>query len=309
MSKAIGRVALVGAGAVGGYYGSLLSLTGVEVHFLFRSSYHIVKKEGLYLIHHSEGGRKELVDPLHAHANTRTIGECDWVIVASKTTANLELSRIISPLIGDHTKLLTLQNGMGNVENLARSFGNQRTILAGLCFTCINRTAPNIVESLLPGYVQFGQLGQSLNSESESIVQAFEFAGVSVKRAKSLDEVLWRKLCWNIPFNGLSIAAGGITTDLILARPELRDRAQALMLEVQAGAKNYGIEIEDSFLRRQFELTEPMGPYKPSSLIDFLAGKPIEVDAIWGEALRRGKRRGVNMKELEKLYGELGKFA
>ena len=309
MSQAIGRVALIGPGAVGGYYGSLLSLSGVEVHFLFRSSYLTVKREGLYLVHQSEGGRKERVDPLHAHNSTRTIGECDWVIVACKTTANLELSGIISSLIGDHTKLLTLQNGMGNVENLARSFGNQRTILAGLCFTCINRTAPNIVESLLPGYVQFGQLGQSLNSESESIVQAFESAGVRVKKAKSLDEVLWRKLCWNIPFNGLSIAAGGITTDLILARPELRDRAYSLMLEVQAGAKNYGIEIEDSFLQRQFELTEPMGPYKPSSLIDFLAGKPIEVDAIWGEALQRGQRRGVIMKELEKLYGELGKFA
>ena len=77
------------------------------------------------------------------------------------------------------------------------------------------------------------------------------------------------------------------------------------MLEIQAGAKAYGIEIEDAFLDRQFELTEPMGPYKPSSLIDFLDGKPVEVDAIWGEALRRGEAKDIAMPELKKLLQEL----
>ena len=77
------------------------------------------------------------------------------------------------------------------------------------------------------------------------------------------------------------------------------------MLEIQAGAKAYGIEIADTFLDRQFELTEPMGPYKPSSLIDFFDGKPVEVDAIWGEALRRGEAKDVAMPELKKLLQEL----
>ena len=64
-------------------------------------------------------------------------------------------------------------------------------------------------------------------------------------------------------------------------------------------------EIEDSFLHRQFELTEPMGPYKPSSLIDFLAGKPVEVDAIWGEPLRRGVGKSLAMPQTERLFKEL----
>ena len=114
-----------------------------------------------------------------------------------------------------------------------------------------------------------------------------------IRESESLDEALWRKLCWNVPFNGLAIVGGGITTDLILANPVLKKRCEDLMAEIQAGAKAYGIEIEDAFLDRQFELTEPMGAYKPSSLIDFLARKPVEVDAIWGEALRRGEAKGV----------------
>ena len=85
------------------------------------------------------GGRREQITGLHAHASTNSIGVCDWVIVATKATANLQLPDLIRPLIGEHTQLLTLQNGMGNVESLARAFGSDRTVLAGLCFTCINR--------------------------------------------------------------------------------------------------------------------------------------------------------------------------
>ena len=77
------------------------------------------------------------------------------------------------------------------------------------------------------------------------------------------------------------------------------------MLEVQTVARAHGVEIEDAFLHRQFELTEPMGPYKPSSLIDFLTGKPVEVEAIWGEPLRRGKGKSLAMPQTERLFNEL----
>ena len=121
------------------------------------------------------------------------------------------------------------------------------------------------------------------------MVDSFDNAGVRVRSSDSLEEALWRKLCWNVPFNGLSIVGGGITTDLILNSPELRGRAEKLMKEIQSAAKRYGVTIENSFLDNQFSLTEPMGPYKPSSLIDFLAGKTVEIESIWGEPLERGK--------------------
>ena len=140
---------------------------------------------------------------------------------------------------------------------------------------------------------------------AEEMISAFEKAGVLIKKAESLDEVLWRKLCWNIPFNGLAIACGGVTTDLILKDAEHRSRARRLMDEIQGAALGHGIAIEDSFLKRQFDLIEPMGPYKPSSLIDFLGGRSVEVESIWGEPLRRGESKGLQMKELRKLYEEL----
>ena len=305
MGEGLGQVALVGPGAVGGFYGGMLANSGVGLKFLFRSSYDAVRQDGLWLVHHSDGDREEKVEPLLSFRDPLEIGVCDWVIVATKSTANDQLGEILAPMVGEGTGLLTLQNGMGNVENLAGMFGRKRTILAGLCFTCINRTEPNRIESLLPGYVQFGQYGSPLSQEAELMVSAFEEAKIKVKRVQSLDEALWRKLCWNIPFNGLSIACGGITTDQILANSSHRARARRLMEEIQAGAFSHGIRIEESFLERQFTLTEPMGSYKPSSLLDFLEGKPVEVETIWGVPLRRGLAKGIGMDELRKLYDEL----
>ena len=77
------------------------------------------------------------------------------------------------------------------------------------------------------------------------------------------------------------------------------------MEEIQAAALAHEVAIEDSFLARQFDLTEPMGPYKPSSLIDYLDGKSVEVETIWGEPLRRGESKGLEMRELRQLHGEL----
>ena len=215
---------------------------------------------------------------------------------------------MISPMVGKNTSFLTLQNGMGNVENLTNAFGENRLVVGGLCFTCTNRTSPTKIESFLPGYIQFGQLGVKLSNKALVIVKSFENSGIQVRTSNSLEEALWHKLCWNIPFNGLSIVGGGITTDIILSSPELKKRAVNLMYEIQEAAKAYGIFITDSFLKKQFFLTESMGAYKPSSLIDFLARKPVEVEAIWGEALRRGLRKELKMKELTNLYDELRKL-
>ena len=305
MEGDLGKIGLVGPGAIGGYYGGMLANAGQDIHFLFRSTYEDVRREGLTLIHHAKESKRNKIEPLKAYQEAESLGPCDWIIVAAKTTANPFLGDLIKPMVAPATRFITLQNGMGNVENLLHFFGNDRLVIAGLCFTCINRTSAGVIESLLPGYVQFGQLGEQLSTEAQRMVDAFVDAGVKVRKSNSLEEALWRKLCWNIPFNGLSIAAGGITTDLILSNPELKQRAWDLMLEVQTVARAYGVEIEDAFLHRQFELTEPMGPYKPSSLIDFLAGKPVEVDAIWGEPLRRGIGKSLAMPQTERLFKEL----
>ena len=141
----LGKVALVGPGAVGGYYGGLLARAGADVGFLFRSTYEEVAREGLTLVLHASGGERVPVEPLRAYRDASEVGPCDWVIVAAKTTANARLGEMVAPLVGENTHFLTLQNGMGNVERLAELFGGHRTIVGGLCFTCINRMSPTVI--------------------------------------------------------------------------------------------------------------------------------------------------------------------
>ena len=133
----------------------------------------------------------------------------------------------------------------------------------------------------------------------------FAAAGVACRAVDSLEEVLWKKLCWNIPFNGLAIAAGGISTDRIAASPALMELATALMEEVRAAAAAHGIAITDAFIASQAASLQGMGAYKPSSLIDYFSGRPVEVDSIWGEPLRRGQAKGLPMGRLAALYALL----
>lgn len=293
----LGKVAIVGTGAVGGYYGGLLAHHGEDVHFLLRSDFEYARENGFSLKRKGE----TFQFPVNAYRDSSDIGVCDWVIITLKSTANAYLPELLQPLVGEDTRLLTLQNGFGNIELLKEHFPDN-PILGGLCFVCINRVAPAVFENYLPGYVEMGAGYNSTPEMLQALVEVWNEVVSKCRIVEPLQEALWRKLCWNIPFNGLAIAAGGITTDRIMANEELVERAWSLMSEIQAASPH---TIPDDFLQLQFDNTAKMGPYRPSSLIDFQADKAVELEAIWGNPLRAGQGRGVSMPELEKLYGEL----
>ncbi|MGA7883932.1 MAG: ketopantoate reductase C-terminal domain-containing protein, partial [Terrimicrobiaceae bacterium] len=119
----------------------------------------------------------------------------------------------------------------------------------------------------------------------------------------------WRKLVWNIPFNGLAVAEGGLTVDKILADPIVKTRCRALMEETILVATALGHFIESEFAELQIERTYPMGAYKPSTLVDWLAGKELEIEAIWGEPLRQATKAGLSVPNLESLYNRLKSLA
>jgi 2-dehydropantoate 2-reductase len=295
------KIAIVGTGALGGWYAGLLAEAGHEVHCLARSDHEVINRDGLTL---RNKGTQRIVRVASAAPEASAIGPCDLLVVTLKSTSNDALPRLLGPLLGPATLVVTLQNGMGNVEALAKLLPAER-IVAGLCFVCINRIAPAVIDTTLAGYVRMAAAVGPINSAVERCVEIFADAGVDCQAEASLEAVLWKKLCWNIPFNGLSIAAGGITTDLILADPALNERAYLLMKEVQAAAVARGHGFEDAHIKRQFVVTVGMGPYRPSSLIDFMEGRDVEVEGIWGEPLRRGLAAGVPMPQTQRLVEDI----
>jgi len=199
---------------------------------------------------------------------------------------------------------LTLQNGLGNEEFLAGHFGADR-VMGGLCFICLTRRSKTTVERADYGHASIGGFNRGSLGRTKEIARMFQAAGLQCNVVENLLLERWRKLVWNIPFNGLSILAGGIDTAAILRDKELHETTRAIMEEVIAAANCCGYPLEHSAAADQIRRTETMGAYKPSTLLDFEAGRPLEIEAIWGEPLRRAKAAGAKTPRLATLYGLL----
>lgn len=295
------RIAIVGAGAIGCYYGAKLSHQGCDVHFLKRGDTTEISRFGIRI----RGGDENLhVAKVQHHASTGEIGPCDLVLVAVKTTSNGDLVRLIPPLLHEKTMLLTLQNGFGNEEFLAEHFGAAR-VLGGLCFVCLIRTSPGVIEHYDQGHIALGEYDRRPEPRTHEVASEFRRCGVICDVVENLALERWRKLIWNIPFNGLSIAAGGLDTAAILSDDDLRSECLGLMDEVILAANKCGFPLPAAAALEQVKRTELMGAYKPSTLIDFEAGRPLEIEAIWGEPLRRARGVGAATPRLEELYEKL----
>lgn len=297
-----GRIAVVGAGAVGLYYGARLARAGEDVSFLLRSDFEAVRERGIRI--DSVDGDVALPE-VAAFRTTEEIGPVDWVIVAWKATANDRFEEVLRPLLHETTQVLTLQNGLGNCEALERIVGPER-VLGGLCFVCLNRLSEGYVRHTAGGKVTIGEWRPEPGvPRARKLAGALEAAGVNSKAVENLEWAQWRKLIWNIPFNGLAIAEGGVTTDRLLADPEIERTVDGLMREViqVAGAK--GLEIDPGVVEFEIERTRPMGAYRPSSMIDYVEGRSVEFEAIWGEPLRQAREAGVPVPRLEALASRI----
>lgn len=299
-----GTIGIVGAGALGCYLGVLLANTGQRVKFLLRSDYATAVKKGLTVTFKDRPDVR--IYPAEVFDTAQALGVCDLVIVALKTTANAALPGLLEPLVGKNTVLLTVQNGMGNVELLERLTAKDK-ICTMLCHIGATRMEPGVIHNFTDnlGALSLAEAAGNSTDRTKAVAALFAKAGFVTHVLENYEEAIWRKLMWNVPFNGLAIAKGGITTDKICADASMAAEARSLMKELQAAALARGFSIPDSYIDRQFKITPALGAYKPSSLIDWENGRAIEVESIWGEPLRRGLAAGVNMPYMQALYAKL----
>ncbi|PYK30007.1 MAG: 2-dehydropantoate 2-reductase [Verrucomicrobia bacterium] len=299
------RIAVVGAGAIGTYYGAKLAHAGSDVHFLMRGDLSAVRRDGIFVKGDGENFR---VEKVNAYNSTTEIGPCNLVVIAVKATSNAEIVDRVPPLLHDTTMVLTLQNGLGNEEFFAQHFGADR-LLGGLCFIAVDRHSKTEVERYAYGDVLLGELAGPPQPRTQQVAAEFTRAGINCRVTDDLARDRWRKLIWNIPFNGLSILAGGIDTAEILGNEHFRELTLALMEEIIAAANQCGLVLESDAWRKHIERTERLEKgYKPSTLQDWEAGKPLEIEAIWGEPARRAAAAGAQMPRTELLYVMLNKL-
>jgi 2-dehydropantoate 2-reductase len=294
-------IAIVGSGAMGGYYGARLASAGFPTHFLLRGDYQAVRERG-WTVKSCDGNFAVPADRLHAYRNPTDMPKVDLVVITLKTTSNGELRHLVWPLVGEKTILLTLQNGLGNEDELARHFGAER-VVGGVAFVCINRTGPGIIDHISHGLIHIGDFvgGAEASRRVEEIAEDFRSAKIRCQAIPDLLSARWQKLVWNIPFNGLG-AVLDMTTDRVLGSDTGRGLVSALMEEVVDGAMGQGLAMPAGIIEKQIGRTPEMGAYASSMQIDRQQGRPLEIEAILGEPMRRANHAGVPTPHLATLY-------
>ena len=301
----LGSYAIIGTGALGGFYGARLHRAGMEVHFLLHGDYEHVRRQGLRI----ESKNGDFVLPkVNAYGRAEDIPKCDVALVALKTTQNHLLPALLPPTLKENSVVLIMQNGLGMERDVARIVGPHR-IVGGLSFLCSNKVGPGHIRHLDYGAVAFAQYSPEekpcgITDRLRAIGGDFECAGIEVELIDDLTFARWKKLVWNIPYSGLSVALNA-TTDELMRNPMTRELVVKLMREVVAGAAAVGRVIPESFVEKMLMNTDKMPPYRTSMKIDYENRRPMEVESIFGNPLRTAKTADAVLPRIEMLYEQL----
>jgi len=293
--------AIIGTGALGGFYGARLQHAGCELHFLLHSDYEHVREHGL--ICESPDGDFTL-PKVNAYSDARQMPKCDVVCVCLKTTQNHLLPQLLPPLVKDYSVVLVMQNGLGVEEEIANIVGAQH-VVGGLCFLCSNKVGPGHIRHLGYTLVALAELATcGISQRMRAIADDLQRAQVATELAENLAIARWQKLVWNIPYNGLSVVLDATTAEL-MANPHTRQLVEDIMWEVVADARACGTAVPDRIVAKMLANTEKMTPYRTSMKIDYDERRPLEVEAIFGNPLHAVQKVGVESPLLGQLYRQL----
>ena len=297
--------AILGTGALGGFYGAKLQKAGLDVHFLLRSDYEYVSKFGLVI---ESKDANFTLPQVKAYNDVEKMPQCDVVVVALKTTQNHLLPQIAAPVVRDDGVVLVLQNGLAVEEEVAKIVGNI-SIIGGLCFLCSNKVGAGHIHHLDYGQITLGGYASDyhptgITEKMRQIADDLKSAGISIELAEDLLLNRWKKLVWNIPYNGLSVILNA-RTDELMSYVHTRKLVEQLMYEVAAGAKSCSRIIPDSFIQTMLDYTVKMKPYRTSMKIDYDEKRPMEVEAIFGNPLRKAHFSGVDLPQISCIYQQL----
>lgn len=292
------KVLVIGAGAIGAFYGSLLAQAGAEVSVICRSDYDQVKQHD-FIINSQALGRWNFT-PAQVFQNVADFrGTPDYILLCTKVIPTLDRVALIRPAVGRNTAIVFIQNGVEIEQEMLAAFPNNE-IISGLAFICCNRVGPGEILHLAYGRLALGNLPNGISRKTAQLCELFNQSGIDCGASEDIVTGRWQKCVWNAPFNPLSVLSGGLQTLDILQTQEALVRS--IMQEVCNIAAASGHPLPDDIVNINIENTYAMPPYKTSMLLDYENGQPMETEAILGNALRAAQRLGVAAPYLESVY-------
>lgn len=294
------RYAIIGTGAIGGFYGGRLCRAGYEVNFLLHTDYEYVKQNGLQ-IDSCDGSFH--IDNIRVYSSTEEMPEVDVVLVCLKSTREHLLAKLLPPIVKNNPLVVLIQNGIGLEADLQKQFPTL-PIAAGLAFICSGKVGPGHIDHQCYGSINIGNYSCKDQQTIDALLTDFRNAGIETN-AVEYYQARWKKAVWNMPFNGMTVALD-TTTDRLLKNPSTRALIRAQMMEVVAASRALGVSgVDEAFVENMLTVTDAMTPYKPSMKLDFDNHRQMEIDYLYSRGIKEAHEAGCPMPRLEMLEQQL----
>lgn len=295
------RIAVVGAGGVGGYFGGKLAAAGVDTTFIVRGR----TLEALT----THGLRVDSIDGnfsvARVKATDRPAGTVDAVLMTVKAWQLREAAAQIRPIVGDDTLVVPLENGIDAPEQLS-SVLPPANVLGGLCAIVSFVVEPGLVRHAgAQPFIMFGELDNRITERAERLRDVMRAAGITADIPPDINKSMWSKFVFIAPMSGVG-AVSRVPIGIWRSTPETRRMAESAILEVIAVAAGRGVTLDDDLAVRMMDRYDGLPPDATSSLQrDVMSGRPSELEAQLGAAVRLGRETGVATPVLEMLYDAL----
>ena len=291
------KILIVGTGAIGSFYGSLLARAGQHVSVVVRSDYDVVKSKGIDV--ESTLGNWNFKPQYVVKTAAEYPEQADYVVICTKVTEQVNRAELIRAVVAPETAIVLIQNGIDVEPEIAQAFPDN-LLISGLAFICATRTQPGHVHHTAYGRLAVGDFPNGISDKTTRLAAMFNDSGIECRTTDNVVTARWQKTVWNAPFNPISVLSDGLDTQTVLSTQE--SFLRAIMSEVAAIAEACKHPLRKNVVDLNIESTRSMPPYKTSMLIDYEHGRSMETEAILGNVVRAGQSVGVDHPNLSALY-------
>jgi 2-dehydropantoate 2-reductase len=282
------RIAVMGAGAVGGYFGARLAATSNEVAFIARGPHlKALRRDGLAV--ESYQCNLYIRDALFTD-DLPQVGCVDLILFCVKSYDTEPVAQSLGPMIRPETIILSLQNGVDNADKIARLWKNN-PVLAGVVYIASEILGPGRIKHSAGGKIVFGEPDGRPQVTSEAVERVLASAAISYEVNRDIRAAQWRKLLWNAPFCAISCLTRA-TVKEIVESDALTKLALDCMAEVQQAATTQAVDLSAALFDETLRFSKGLGDFKPSMLQDLETRKPLEYEAFNGIVVKLLERAG-----------------
>jgi 2-dehydropantoate 2-reductase len=296
------RILVVGAGAIGSFYGAALAAQGADVSVVCRSEFDAVRTHGFEIESAKLGNHVFRPAQVLRSAEEYRGGPPDFLIVSVKVVEGVDRAALIRPAVGPETAIVLIENGVEIEAEIAEAFP-ENELISALAFVQVSRVGPGKVKHHAFGDLSFGNYPGGISDRCRSFADQLEEGGIKCTLFDDVVTARWKKCLWNAVFNPISVLGGVLDTEAILSPAEGESFVRRAMQEVADVAAATGHPLPDGLFDQYVNATRKAPPYKTSMVLDYENGRPMETEVILGNTVRAGRREKVAIPALEALYG------